>query len=130
MTRKRFTRDETAAFTPDARVQWRNGSHWHRGTVAGPIETDSLGLPYVPLVNHASTRTVSHGEPVRGYPGMVKMIRCNHHDGPHRDDPGRRCAAQATIDRVTGDYRIPVCAEHATGPGLWQLGRLFYGFDR
>jgi hypothetical protein len=55
--------------------------------------------------------------------------RCNHHDGPHRDAPGEHCPAAATTSRTSGEYQIPVCDAHASGPRLWKLGGLFYGFD-
>lgn len=55
---------------------------------------------------------------------------CAVYDGPHRDQPGRRCRTSAAKYREAGTYRVPVCTEHSAGPGLFRLGGLFYGFPR
>lgn len=71
--RKRFTRDEREAFQPDTRVEWRNVSHWHAGTVIGTPEQDSDGWWSVKVTNHVTTRTVSAGELIISTPGTVRV---------------------------------------------------------
>ena len=67
--RSRFKPAEREAFT----VEWRNGSHWHTAAITGPIETDSLGMQFVPLRHTGkTTRTVSNGAHINGYPTGVR----------------------------------------------------------
>jgi hypothetical protein len=73
VARRRFTRDERAALTVGARVEWRNGRHWHPATVVEAPDTDTLGCQRVALTVHAKTRTVSKGERLYGYPGSVRV---------------------------------------------------------
>ena len=73
MARKRFTAQEKLDFTPDTPIQWRNGSHWHPGTVRGEIATDSDGWARVWIENHATTRTVSKGDCHFSYPGSIRL---------------------------------------------------------
>lgn len=73
MARRRFTREERAAFTIGARVEWRNGRHWHPATVTGDRDSDSLGWEYVPVKTTASRGSVIRGEVIHGYPGAVRL---------------------------------------------------------
>lgn len=73
MARKRFTPTERQAFAPGVAVEWRNGRHWHPGTVSGPIVTDSDGWHGVALTNHATTRTCHAGQRITGIPGAVRL---------------------------------------------------------
>jgi hypothetical protein len=70
--RRRFTREERAQFVEGAKVEWRNGRHWHPGTITGPIVKDDV-FDRVPLTNHATTRTVSAGDHITGSPTAVRL---------------------------------------------------------
>jgi hypothetical protein len=71
--RKRFTKQEREAFTPGTAVEWRNGGHWHPGTVTGEITTGD-GWQSVCVVHRgATTRTVSYGARIHGGPTFVRM---------------------------------------------------------
>ncbi len=71
--RKRFTRAEREAFTVGTAVEWRNGAHWHPGTVTGPVE-DHDGWQEIPLTNHATTRTVGAGQRITGSPTAIRLL--------------------------------------------------------
>lgn len=71
--RKRFRKDEREAFQPGVKVEWRNGSHWHPGTVTSVPDTDRDGWGRVMLTNHAQTRTVLTGDVITGTPGSVRL---------------------------------------------------------
>lgn len=73
MARKRFTKEEAAAFVPGTRVEWRNGSHWHPGIIKDNIEADGDGWQFAGLTNEATTRTLHAGQYLRGYPGAVRV---------------------------------------------------------
>jgi hypothetical protein len=74
MARRRFTKEQKAAFTVGARIQWRNGSHWHPGEIMGLLATDSIGKPYYPIRHVGpTTRTVSHGACFWGYPDSIRL---------------------------------------------------------
>jgi hypothetical protein len=74
--RKRFTRDEKAAFlTPGTDVEWRNGSHWHPGTIMNLGLRVSDGWQCIPLINHADTRTVSPGQRIDAGPTFIRLPR-------------------------------------------------------
>lgn len=69
--RKQFREDENFAIGQS--VEWRNGSHWRAGTVISEHKTDTLGYPYYPVRDTApSTRTVTMGTVVYGYPGYIR----------------------------------------------------------
>lgn len=70
--RKRFTPAERKQFTPGTSVEWRNGGHWHPGTISGPIETNN-GWHSIPLTNHADTRTVVSGQRISGSPAFIRL---------------------------------------------------------
>lgn len=71
--RKRFTKDEKAAFTVGTEVEWRNGSHWHPGTVIREAGRSSDGWDSVIVTNHATTRTVSAGELIDASPTFIRL---------------------------------------------------------
>lgn len=70
--RKRFTPQERADFTPGTRVEWRNGRHWHPGTVVGPLVTDD-GWQSIYVVNHVTTRTVKAGARIDADPTSIRL---------------------------------------------------------
>lgn len=73
MARKRFTKDEIAAFTPKTAVEYRNGSHWHPATIIGGVEHDTLGLAYVSVEITKTRGLLTRGQYVRGYPTHVRL---------------------------------------------------------
>lgn len=73
MARKRFTAEERVAYTPGTGVEWRNGRHWHPGTVVDAAGVNPDGWWSVPVVNHATTATVSGGERVYPRPGSIRL---------------------------------------------------------
>jgi hypothetical protein len=70
---RRFKPAERDAFTVGTAIEWRNVSHWHPGTIVSEPEQDTFGDWYVGVENHATTRTVSKGQYVRGYPKSVRL---------------------------------------------------------
>jgi hypothetical protein len=73
MARKRFTAEERVAYTPATVVEWRNGRHWHPGTVVVGVTRDVDGWESVQITNHATTATVSGGDRVDPRPGAVRL---------------------------------------------------------
>lgn len=72
--RKRFTKNEKVSFTEGTSVQWLNSTHWTTATITGELSTDSLGDVFYPLVySGPTTRGISHGEKVPGYPGHMRI---------------------------------------------------------
>jgi hypothetical protein len=93
VARKRFNREERAAFTVNARIEWRNGSHWHEGRITGPITADVDTWQRVPLEHTGrTTATVSHGQRITGTPGAVRI-------------PGPKC--ERCGQPVVAGYEIP-----------------------
>jgi hypothetical protein len=76
MVRMRFTKTERQQFTPGTEVEWRNGTHWHPGVIAGPIYNPDPGdvWQYVPITHKGrSTATLSTGQRVTGRPTTVRL---------------------------------------------------------
>lgn len=73
--RMRFTKDEKAAFTPGAQVEWRNGRYWYPGTVLhAPVLADGMKIWHTVVRNDGpTTRTVSHGHVVHAIPTYVRV---------------------------------------------------------
>ena len=70
--RKRFTKEEREAFTLGTSVEWRNVTHWHPGTITGPIARVD-GWDELPVTNHADTRTVMPGALILAGPTFVRL---------------------------------------------------------
>lgn len=71
--RKRFKPAERERFTVGAEIEWRNVSHWHPAVVTSEVKTDDTGTQYVLIVHKGeTTRTVSRGDDLRGYPGNIR----------------------------------------------------------
>lgn len=75
--RRRFKPTERATFVPNTEVEFLNGSHWRPGVIVGPITVDTTGWQYVGIVNQGTTRTISDGAYVSGYPGGVRLRDTN-----------------------------------------------------
>lgn len=73
--RKRFKPAEREAFRTGVRVEWLHGSHWQPAVLTSDILKDPFdGTPYVEMVHKGNTtRTISHGAALQGYPGSIRM---------------------------------------------------------
>jgi hypothetical protein len=72
--RMRFTKDEKAAFTVGAEIEWRNGGHWHTGVVIVAISRphgrfEECGIRHT----GRTTSTVSTGAYITGTPTYVRV---------------------------------------------------------
>ena len=56
--------------------------------------------------------------------------RCAAWDGNNADTPGNQCKARVVIRRRSGEYTVPVCADHATGHALYRLGTQYFGWSK
>jgi hypothetical protein len=68
--RQRFTKEEKAAFTVGAHIEWQNGGHWHPG------EDRQLGTWHVGI-RHTGRRTATlhPGQYITGSPGKVRPVQ-------------------------------------------------------
>lgn len=74
MARSRFRPAERVWLVEGAEIEWRNGGVWHPGVLTGSPVEDSIGCWYVPLIHTGrSTRTVTNGDVLRGYPNFVRQ---------------------------------------------------------
>jgi hypothetical protein len=69
--RMRFNAAERDIVKPGATVEWRNGAHWHRGIILGPIVREN-GWDYAPMRNLDTTKTISPGDHYRATPTAVR----------------------------------------------------------
>jgi hypothetical protein len=74
MARSRFKPAERAVFVVGAKIEWRNGGHWHPAEIIEGIDVDGIGVQRV-MIRHTgrTTRTVSTGETFGGYPGKIRV---------------------------------------------------------
>jgi hypothetical protein len=72
--RRRFTKAEKAAFTPGTTIEWRNGGHWHPGTVLGAVKAFQ-GAPERLPIKHTgrTTATVQTGQYLELSPTSVRL---------------------------------------------------------
>lgn len=74
--RANFRKDEIAAFTAGAKVEWLHGSRWTPGEiVTGTVERDSIRGKYMEVRNLAATPTLSRGMAIWGTPGAIRLAQ-------------------------------------------------------
>ena len=71
--RTKFKAAEREAFTPGTKVEWRNGSHWHPGTVKGEVQVGASGWQSIEVENHATTRTCHKGQVIHAGPTYIRL---------------------------------------------------------
>lgn len=71
---RRFSAEEKAAFVVGAAIEWLNSSQWRPARVTGPQAIDEIGERYYPIeYSGPTTRTISHGESLRGYKRGIRV---------------------------------------------------------
>lgn len=72
--RRRFTKEEKAAFTVGREIEWQNGAHWHTGTIIAGPNQDSIGSWRVTVIHTGrKTATIDKGQRVDPCPGKVRL---------------------------------------------------------
>lgn len=74
--RMRFKPAERAAFTTGTVIEWRNGGHWHPGTVHnGTVVNDPYGsgFQHIMIRNTSRRGGVPHGEIMHASPTHVRL---------------------------------------------------------
>lgn len=72
--RMRFNKAEREAFTVGTSVEWRNGRHWHSGTISGPIALDpGQVIWHVPVTNTSKRGGVPAGDLILSSPTTVRI---------------------------------------------------------
>lgn len=71
--RTRFKPAEIAAYTPGTDVEWRNGGHWHRGTIRGEVQASDSGWQSIAVENHDTTKTIHKGQFIHAGPTYIRL---------------------------------------------------------
>lgn len=71
--RTKFKPEEIEAYTPGTAVEWRNGAHWHPGTVRAGVGSEVDGWQSVMVENHATTKTVHKGQAICAGPTYIRL---------------------------------------------------------
>lgn len=71
--RTKFKLAEREAFTIGTAVEWRNGGHWHPGTVRGEFRTSDSGWQSIAVENHDTTKTIHKGQIIHASPTYIRL---------------------------------------------------------